>query len=47
MDYVAFIRKFADRIFHVHMKDVAWGIGDGTAGVFIRHLGVIVDFIYR
>ena len=24
VDYVKFIRKFADRIFHVHMKDVAW-----------------------
>src|SRR5690606_28625863 len=25
---------FADRIVHVHMKDVWWGRGDGTAGVF-------------
>jgi hypothetical protein len=24
VDYVAFIRKFADRIFHAHMKDVYW-----------------------
>ncbi len=24
VDYVAFIRKFADRIYHVHMKDVYW-----------------------
>jgi sugar phosphate isomerase/epimerase len=40
VDYVKFIYKFSDRIFHVHMKDVAWGIGDGTAGVFGGH----VDF---
>jgi len=40
VDYVKFIYQFKDRIFHVHMKDVAWGIGDGTAGVFGGH----VDF---
>lgn len=40
VDYVKFIYKFSDRIFHVHMKDVAWGIGDGTTGVFGGH----VDF---
>ncbi len=39
VDYVAFIRKFADRIFHVHMKDVAWNLGS-EAGVF----GGNVDF---
>ena len=33
-DYVKFIRTFGDRIYHVHMKDVWWGRGDGTAGVF-------------
>jgi sugar phosphate isomerase/epimerase len=39
VDYVAFIRKFPDRIFHVHMKDVAWNLGS-EAGVFGGH----VDF---
>ena len=38
VDYVGFIRRFADRIFHVHMKDVAWGCGDGTVGVFGGHV---------
>jgi sugar phosphate isomerase/epimerase len=37
VDYVAFIRKFSDRIFHVHMKDVWWGHGDGSVGVFGGH----------
>jgi sugar phosphate isomerase/epimerase len=37
VDYVAFIRRFADRIFHAHMKDVWWGHGDGSAGVFGGH----------
>lgn len=37
VDYVRFIREFADRIFHVHMKDAWWGHGDGTAGVFGGH----------
>jgi sugar phosphate isomerase/epimerase len=37
VDYVKFIREFADRIFHVHMKDVWWGHGDGTVGVFGGH----------
>jgi len=37
VDYVGFIRRFADRIFHVHLKDVWWGHGDGTAGVFGGH----------
>ena len=37
VDYVGFIRRFADRIFHVHMKDVWWGRGDGTVGVFGGH----------
>lgn len=39
VDYVGFIRKFHDRIFHVHMKDVAWNLGT-EAGVFGGH----VDF---
>ena len=37
VDYVRFIREFRDRIFHVHMKDVQWGKGDGTVGVFGGH----------
>lgn len=40
VDYVAFIRKFADRIFHVHMKDVWWSDKPMEAGVFGGH----VDF---
>jgi len=39
VDYVGFIRKFHDRIFHVHMKDAAWAPGS-EAGVFGGH----VDF---
>ncbi len=37
VDYVKFIRTFKDRIYHVHMKDVWWGHGDGTVGVFGGH----------
>ncbi|MDZ7800134.1 MAG: sugar phosphate isomerase/epimerase family protein [Trueperaceae bacterium] len=37
VDYVRFLRDFSDRIFHVHMKDVWWGRGDGRAGVFGGH----------
>jgi sugar phosphate isomerase/epimerase len=37
VDYVAFLRRFADRIKHVHMKDAWWGKGDGTVGVFGGH----------
>ncbi len=37
VDYVKFIRKFADRIFHVHIKDSWWGHGNGDAGVFGGH----------
>lgn len=37
VDYVKFIRQFADRIYHAHMKDAWWGRGDGTAGVFGGH----------
>lgn len=37
VDYVSFIRTFADRIFHVHMKDAWWGHGDGSVGVFGGH----------
>lgn len=37
VDYIRFIRQFAQRIFHVHMKDVWWGHGDGSIGVFGGH----------
>jgi sugar phosphate isomerase/epimerase len=37
VDYVAFLRKFADRIFHVHMKDVFWSARPTEAGVFGGH----------
>lgn len=37
VDYVKFIRAFGPRIFHAHMKDVWWGHGDGTVGVFGGH----------
>ena len=38
VDYVKFIRTFGKRVFHVHMKDVWWGHGDGTVGVFGGHV---------
>ena len=38
VDYVEFIYKFADRIFHVHMKDVGWSPYPTQAGVFGGHL---------
>ena len=34
VDYVGFIRKFRDRIYHVHMKDVGWSSTPTEAGVF-------------
>jgi sugar phosphate isomerase/epimerase len=34
VDYVGFIRKFGDRIYHVHMKDVYWSSQPTEAGVF-------------
>ncbi len=37
VDYVKFIYTFGSRIYHVHMKDVQWGKGDGTVGVFGGH----------
>ncbi len=37
VDYVGFIRRFAERIFHVHVKDAWWGHGDGSVGVFGGH----------
>lgn len=37
VDYVAFILKFGDRIFHAHMKDVWWSDRATEAGVFGGH----------
>ncbi|MDP6631872.1 MAG: sugar phosphate isomerase/epimerase [Kiritimatiellia bacterium] len=37
VDYVDFIRRFGNRIFHVHMKDAWWDHGDGSVGVFGGH----------
>ena len=37
VDYVDFIRRFADRIHHVHMKDVWWSRQPVEAGVFGGH----------
>jgi sugar phosphate isomerase/epimerase len=38
VDYVAFIRTFAERIYHVHMKDVYLAARPTEAGVFGGHL---------
>ena len=38
VDYVAFIRKFGNRIYHVHMKDARWSSRPTEAGVFGGHL---------
>ena len=38
VDYVAFLRRFSDRIYHVHMKDVYWSPRPTEAGVFGGHL---------
>jgi sugar phosphate isomerase/epimerase len=38
VDYVAFIERFADRIYHVHMKDVWWAQTPRSSGVFGGHL---------
>ena len=38
VDYVEFIRRFGDRIYHVHMKDVYWSDTPKQAGVFGGHL---------
>ena len=37
VDYVDFIRRFGERIFHVHMKDVWWSGTPSEAGVFGGH----------
>ncbi|MEZ5071093.1 MAG: sugar phosphate isomerase/epimerase [Bacteroidales bacterium] len=38
VDYLKFIDLFADRIFHVHIKDVSWSPTPTEAGVFGGHL---------
>ena len=38
VDAVDFIRRFADRIHHVHMKDVWWSDQPSRSGVFGGHL---------
>ncbi|HPA16478.1 MAG TPA: sugar phosphate isomerase/epimerase family protein [Verrucomicrobiae bacterium] len=37
VDYIAFIRKLGNRIYHVHMKDVYWSPVPTEAGVFGGH----------
>ncbi len=37
VDYIEFIHRFADRIYHVHMKDVWWSSVATEAGVFGGH----------
>lgn len=37
VDYVGFIYRFPERIFHVHMKDVYWNDQPGEVGVFGGH----------
>jgi sugar phosphate isomerase/epimerase len=37
VDPVAFLRRFSDRIYHVHMKDCAVTL-DGTSGILSSHL---------
>jgi len=38
VDYVDFIHRFRERIFHVHMKDVFWKSNPGTVGIFGGHV---------
>jgi len=38
VDYVEFLYRFRERIFHVHMKDVYWNEHPGTIGVFGGHV---------
>lgn len=38
VDYVDFIDRFADRIYHCHMKDVWWSDTPRASGVFGGHL---------
>jgi len=34
VDYIEFLYKFSDRIFHVHIKDAKWSVNLKEAGVF-------------
>ena len=38
VDYIGFIRRFGERIYHVHMKDAYWSSTPTQAGVFGGHL---------
>lgn len=38
VDYVKFIHRFSERIFHVHIKDSKWSVTPTEAGVFGGHL---------
>ncbi len=38
VDYLRFLERFADRIFHVHVKDVWWSDRPAAAGTFGGHL---------
>jgi sugar phosphate isomerase/epimerase len=38
VDYVDFIRRFSDRIYHAHMKDVWWAETPRASGVFGGHM---------
>jgi len=38
VDYIEFLYRFADRIFHVHIKDVAWSEAPKEVGVFGGHI---------
>jgi sugar phosphate isomerase/epimerase len=38
VDYVEFIYRFSDRIFHVHIKDARWSEYSSQAGVFGGHI---------
>ncbi|HXV60024.1 MAG TPA: sugar phosphate isomerase/epimerase [Vicinamibacteria bacterium] len=38
VDYVEFLHRFGDRIFNVHIKDVAWRKTPGESGTFGGHL---------
>ena len=37
VDYIEFLNRFSDRIFHVHIKDVTWADKPCEAGVFGGH----------
>ena len=38
VDYIAFIERFGDRIWHAHMKDAGWSDTPERSGVFGGHL---------